>query len=149
MRGGPEFHHLPLFLHVVAVCCWVVAKSGVAWLSPRDSEAAKCGVAPGVALCVAQPGRAIVADEIVTGIIMGAAADWWSLVSPGLPWGSEGGLLLMRLQTCGCEPCVAACCRLPARLNTTRSTHSSLMLSRIFMIHRPPFLLLSPTALCR
>lgn len=101
-EGGPSSIILPLLLRVVAVCCWVVAKSGVAWLSPRDSEAAKCGVAPGVALCVAQPGRAIVADEIVTGIIMGAAADQTLVVTgesgTAVPdRGSEGGLLLMRL----------------------------------------------------
>lgn len=103
-EGGPSSIILLLLLRVVAVCCWVVAKSGVAWLSPRDSQAAKCGVAPGVALCDAQPGRAIVAAEIVTGIIMGAAADQTLVVTgesgTAVPdRGSEGGLLLMRLQT--------------------------------------------------
>lgn len=57
-----------------------------------------------VSLCVSRNLVAIVAAEIVTGIIMGAAADHTLVVTgesgTAVPdRGSEGGLLLMRLQT--------------------------------------------------
>lgn len=75
-------------------------------------------LAPGCRfVCVAQPGRAIVTDEIVTGIIMGAAAADQTLAVTG-----ESGTAVCEIGVARgppvdgiadvrmVSPCVAACC---------------------------------------